>query len=392
MAITKVASADGALWTPGTPPAATRYQVVVDGPPDPGTGQRKQLRRRFKTSREARQWQAQAHTEVTKGTFVGRDRITVNAYLDGWLAGKHKVKPTTRQNYADALQVARRSFGQKALQDLTTTDVNRLVTGMLDGSLRRQGRGGVPLSPSAVRLTLTVLSMALAAAVKEGRLTRNVAALVEPPRQANTRRDVWDGDAITKFLAVADLDRLAGAWRLSMHALRRSEVLGLAWSDVDFEGGTIRVHRNRVQVGGQAILQDSTKSAAGERVLPITTGAVAGLKRTSAQQAQERLQAGSLYQETGLVAVDALGQPVTPRWYTDRFKALSKEAGAPVVRLHDTRHACGSHLLHKGVPLPIVSAFLGHASPAITAAIYSHEVKDDTNHDRIREALMAAGL
>lgn len=259
--------------------------------------------------------------------------------------------------------MARRSFGHKALQDLNVANVNRMVAGMLDGSLRRQGRPGQPLSPRAVRLTLTVLTMALDGAVKQGRLPRNVAALVDAPRQATKQRDVWNGAAITQFLGVADDDRLAGAWRLSMLALRRSEVLGLAWADVNLDGCTIRVHRNRVQVGGQAILQDSTKSAAGERVLPLTPGTVAALRRTSARQAEERLQAGAAYTETGLVAVDALGEPVAPRWYTDRFKALSRDAGVPVVRLHDTRHACGSHLLDQGVPLAIVSAFLGHTPP-----------------------------
>lgn len=144
---------------------------------------------------------------------MGRDRITVDAYLDDWLAGKHKVKSTTRRNYSDALQVARRSFGQKALQDLTAADVNRMVAGMLDGSLRRQGRAGQPLSPRAVRLTLTVLSMALEAAVKEGRLARNVAALVEPPETQGKAREVWNGEHMAAFVKVSDQDRLAGARR-----------------------------------------------------------------------------------------------------------------------------------------------------------------------------------
>ncbi len=66
---------------------------------------------------------------------------------------------------------------------------------------------------------------------------------------------------------------------------------------------------------------------------------------------------------SSLVAVDALGEPVAPRWYTDRSRAPSRDAGLPVARIRDTRYACGSHLLDQGVPLPIVSAFLGHASP-----------------------------
>lgn len=135
-----------------------------------------------------------------------------------------------------------------------------------------------------------------------------------------------------------------------------------------------------------------TKTAAGRRVLALPPGAVAALKRMKAQQAQERLQAGGIYQDSGLVAVDRLGGPVTPRWYGDRFKALARDAGVPVVRLHDARHAYGSHLLDQGVPPTIVSDVLGHASVDITASVYAHAVKDDTTHDRVRQAAVAAGL
>lgn len=143
-----------------------------------------------------------------------------------------------------------------------------------------------------------------------------------------------------------------GAWRLSLSGLRRGEVLGLAWTDVDLDGGTVNVRASRVMVAGQAVLQTSTKSLAGKRVVPLTPDAVAALRRMRSQQAQERLAAGPAYLDSGLVVVDALGRPVTPRWYADAFHALSRQAGVPVVRLHDARHAYGSHLLDRGVPLP----------------------------------------
>ena len=182
-----------------------------------------------------------------------------------------------------------------------------------------------------------------------------------------------------------------GAWRLSLSGLRRGEVLGLAWTDVDLDGGTVNVRASRVMVAGQAVLQTSTKSAAGRRVVPLTPTAVAALRRMRSQQAQERLAAGPAYLDGGLVVVDALGRPVTPRWYADAFHALSRQAGVPVVRLHDARHAYGSHLLDQGVPLPIVSAAMGHASVDITAAVYAHALKGGAD-DRVRNALVAAGL
>lgn len=374
------------------PSGATKYEVVVDGPADRATGKRKQLRRRFGTRREATTWQARAVSEIGTGTHVGRDRTTVDAYLDQWLAGKHKIKPTTRANYADALKVARRAFGPRPLQDLSSSDVHRMVNGMLDGSLRRQGHAGQPLSPRAVKLTLTVLRMALEAAVMEGRLVRNVAARIESPSQAAKSREVWNGADVEKFLAMADQDRLAGAWRLSLHGLRRGEALGLLWENVDLDAGLVRVHRSRVLVDGRSLVQETTKTNAGRRVVPLTAEAVTALRRTKAQQAQERLLAGPAYADSGLVVVDALGAPVAPRWFADRFQALARAAGVPVVRLHDARHAYGSHLAHQGVPFPIIAVVMGHSTPAITASIYAHAVKDATTLDRVREASRSAGL
>lgn len=125
--------------------------------------------------------------------------------------------------------------------------------------------------------------------------------------------------------------------------------------------------------------------------MPLSAAAVAALKFTKAQQAAERLAAGPAYQDSGLVAVNALGAPVPPRWYGLRFQALSKAAGVPVVRLHDARHGYGSHLLAQGVPLPIVSEVMGHAGPEITAAVYAHVLRDGA-HERLRAATTAAGL
>ncbi|MDQ3702798.1 MAG: Arm DNA-binding domain-containing protein, partial [Chloroflexota bacterium] len=306
------------------PSGTTKYEAVTDGPRDGTTGKRKQVRRRFDTRKQAVAWEASAKSEIDKGTFVVRERVTLDAYLDDWLGGLFKPKPSTVANYRDALKPVRRVIGAKMLQEIVKADVERVVRGMQDGSLRVQGRRGEPMSPPAIRLTLTVLSMALKGAVVEGRIARNVAAMVERPADTRKRRDIWEAADAANFLVVADVDRLAGAWRLSLHGLRRGEVLGLAWADVDLDQGLVHVHRSRVLVDGQPTLQASTKSDAGERMVPLDAGSVAAMRKTSAQQAQERLAAGSAYADTGLVAVDPLGRPVAPRWYGDRFRAMAK--------------------------------------------------------------------
>jgi len=369
----------------------TRYRCVVDVGIDPATGKRKQVTKTFDTQKEAKAWLAITRVDVGKGTFVGRDRTTVGEYLSAWVAGRTDVKPATHYNYENALKIPTTVLGGRLLQKVTKADVDQMVAGMLDGSLRSIGTKGKPLSTRAVELTLTILSQAFQAAVDEGRLTRNIVTLVKHPKNSGSKRTVWEIADLKRFLVISDSDRLDGAWRLSLHGLRRGEVLGLAWEDVDLDQGVVKVHQSRVIVGREVILQDTTKSTDGQRDVPISNEALPVVRRMKARQAEERLAAGPAWTDSRLVVVDSLGRPVTPRWYADRFKALARKAGVPPARLHDARHAFGSHLLAAGVSIPLVSRILGHSSPAITMAIYAHDLKDGA-HDELRRGMVAAGM
>jgi integrase len=368
-----------------------RYRCVVDIGYDPSTRQRKQLTKTFNTKKEGQAWLASIRVDVAKGTLIGRDRSTLSDYLADWLAGRTDVKPSTRDNYENALKIPMKKLGGRLLQEVTKADFDRMVAGMRDGSLRTQGNKGAPLSPRTVALTLTVLDQAFASAVAEGRLPRNVVRLVKRPANKGSERTVWEADQIAAFLTTSDANRIGGAWRLSLSGLRRGEVLGLTWKDIDFDKAEVFVHASRVMVGSRAVLQPDTKTNSSVRTVPLTPDALTALGLMRTQQSQERLMAGSAYDDCGLVVVNALGTPVKPRWYSDTFKMLSAQAGVPVARLHDARHAYGSHLLHQGVSIALVSLVMGHASVEITARIYAHALKEGAG-DRVRNALVAAGL
>lgn len=370
----------------------TRYRAVVDIGRDPATGRRRQQTKTFPTLREAKDWVRATRTDVQRGAHVGPQRVTVAEYAETWLEGRRDLKPSTRDNYRLALRPVTATFGARPLQALDKADLDKMVTRMLDGSLRSVGTPGKPLSARSVCLTLGVLAQVLDAGVREGRLQRNVASLVERPRQASTHRAVWETSDTARFLQVADRDRLAGAWRLTLHGLRRGEVLALRWVDVDLDAAVATVQRSRVVVGGVPVMQDSTKSSAGRRAVPLSPDAVTALRMHRARQHEERLAAGTGWVDTeGHIAVDSFGRLVSPRWYADAFKAMARAAGLPVVRLHDARHAYGSYLLDAGVPVPVVAQVMGHASPAITMSVYAHALRAGTD-ERVRAATSAAGL
>ena len=370
---------------------AIRYRCVVDIGRSPSTGKRQQITYTAATMRAAKEWVAKTRVATTNGTLVRRERITVKEYLDQWLAGLNHLKPSTRQNYDDALKVVRDALGRRLLQELTKGDLDSLVTGMLDGSLRRRGTPGQGLSPRAVRLMLTVLAMALEAAKDEGRLQRNVAALVSKPRPAE-RNDVplWEPEHVQQFLCAADQHRFGAALRLSLHGLRRGEVVALRWQDVDLDEGEVTISKTHVLIAGR-VIEGSPKSKAGRRSVWLGPETVARLRTHRAHQSGEKLQAGGLYADHGFIFADELGEPVKPDAYSNVFEKVSRSAGVPSVTLHQARHGYVSYLQHVGVPTAVVQRLVGHSDPAVTLGVYTHPMETGSRK-RVRDALQAVGL
>lgn len=142
---------------------------------------------------------------------------------------------------------------------------------------------------------LTLLGSVLDDAVKQGSLSRNVARLVERPSQARKDMSTWTESQAAAFLeAVAD-DRLNAAWQLSLYSLRRGEVLGLCWSDIDLEAKTLIIRRARVEITGVGVVEGEPKTERGRRTLPLDEDLVAALCSFKTQQAREQLEAGEAY-------------------------------------------------------------------------------------------------
>jgi integrase len=183
---------------------------------------------------------------------------------------------------------------------------------------------------------------------------------------------------ISKVLAAADDDRNVHCWYLALSGLRRGEIAGLRWSDVDFDAGMITISRNRVELGGgpTVVVENEPKTLSSRRTLPLDAGLVAVLRRASARQAQERLALGAAYVDSGYVAVDEAGRAYTPGAITHMWRKITQTAGVRPIHLHDARHSCGTALHLRGVPMAVIAKWLGHADASITAKIYAHSQDD----------------
>ena len=366
-----------------------KWYVQVDMPAGPDGKRRRRGIGGFKTKREARAAEAEALRRIRDGMFVEPSRLTVGAYLtEMWLPSMNsQVRGTTLGGYRHNVRayiVPR--LGDIPLQRLTTARV-----GAFYGELAASGgQHGRPLSPKTVRYVHTTLRRALRDAVADGLVARNVAAQARPPRARPVEMHTWTATQVGIFLASVRDHRLYAAWLLlATLGLRRGELLGLRWQDVDTDAGRIAVRRTLVMVSGKPALAEP-KTAKGRRSITLAPDVADALRRHRAQQAAERLAWGAGWTDSGLVVTTEDGRPMHPETFSGMFGRLAARAGLPPIRLHDLRHSTASILLARGVHPKVVSELLGHATIALTLDTYSHVIP--SLHEEAAGVMAAAVL
>ena len=340
--------------------SGTVYRAVVDtaGPGQP----RRQVRRTFGTLTAARNWVRSTREQVAQGSYLHTSKITLAALVEDWLLSKRDVRTVTVNSYRNTLRPAVDHLGTQPVQMITRRDVEQLVA----WASQAGGKTGKPLSQRCVSYMITTLRQCLDFALDAGLVNTNVAARVQAPRRTaadHKPRTVWTVEQLLTFRDVADADPWAGVWRLVLCGLRRSEVLGLGWGQVDLDQGTVSVTAGRVLLTKGQTATDEPKSAASRRSVPIESmhpGSIALLKALKASQAADRLAAGSAWHGSDLVVLDAIGRPSHPDAVTDGWRRLCRDAHVPETGTHAVRHAVATMLHGAGVAPADASALLGH--------------------------------
>jgi integrase len=225
-----------------------------------------------------------------------------------------------------------------------------------------------------------VLINALNQAVQWHMVPRNVAALTPPPKVEGYEPRVLTPAEAQQLLHAALGDRLEALWRVGLSlGLRRGEVLGLRWNDVDLEHATLRIAVNLQRIDSKLVLV-KPKTKASQRTLPLPASLIPVLRQHRIRQVQEQQLAGSQWQDHGLVFCTRCGTPIAPRNLLRSLHTLLDRAGLPRMRFHDLRHACATFLLAHGVPIKVVQDLLGHTDARVTLGIYQHVVMEDRRH------------
>lgn len=365
------------------------FRVDVNPPGAP----RKTIRRSgFQTKGEAQEALNDLLTARRRGGYIEPSKVTVDDYLTEWLAGmRSQVRASTLASYEMNLREhVTPTLGDDRLQDLTPDRLNALYADLLESG-RRDGKG---LSPKSVRNIHTTLQKALADAVDSGRVARNVAALAKPPKvRASDREEMktWTADELRTFLERVADDDLYAAWHTAgSTGLRRGELLGLRWSDLDPDNGRAAIRQTVISVNYE--IQFSTpKTNRGRRVIALDSATVAALRTHRKAQAKQRMAFGGDYQDHGLLFARPDGTPIHPQVFSDRFERLVSAAGLPRVRLHDLRHTHATLALRAGVHPKVVSERLGHSTVSFTLDVYSHAIPEMQSDAAELVAALVAG-
>jgi len=338
---------------------------------------RRETKAGFETQKECEQAMNKLLVKVEEQVYQPPTKASVREFLTKeWLpAVKATIRPTTYRSYEQHVTChIAPHIGSVKLAKLTGSQVNHLYAKLAETGAR-DGKSG--LSPLTIHHVHTCLHKACKDAVRWGRLPRNPVDAADPPSTRGTARKemrTWDAKQLGAFLECTKDNRLAPLWRLlAMTGMRRGEVCGLKWEDVDLEKGRLSVRRALIPHEG-AVISSEPKTARGRRQIALDAGTVEAFKAQAQQQLADQDNAEVAWTDSGYVFTRDDGQPLHPQSVSRAFERAIAAAKLPRIRLHDLRHTHATLALHAGINPKVVSERLGHATVSITLDTYSHAI------------------
>jgi integrase len=348
-----------------------------------GEGGRRRKWHSFKgTKREAQKRCAELITELSHGTYVEASKQTVAAYFEEWLRdwAPAKAGPKTLEGYELYVRYITTALGDRPMQQIRGGDLNRLY---LD--LRERG-----LSPRTVKHTHVLARRVFGHAFKQSDIKVDPSTKVDapkvPPKEAAVLRSeeipiMLDGLRGTTFYSIAVVALGTG--------MRRGELCGLQWQDVDLDGGKLEVRQSLEQTRKGGLRMKEPKSARGRRPISLAPSVVACLQAHRREQLELRMKLGmGKPPQDALVFATYEGKPRTPNNLSTKFGLAMVRAGLPHVGLHTLRHTHASMLMRIGVDILTISRRLGHSSAAITLNVYGHLMSSQDQAADIIESIL----
>jgi len=350
------------------------WEITIDTGRDGATGKRLRHFEGIKgTKKDAQKRLHELLYSLEQGSYVKPNRLTVAQFLEDWLRDyvRTNTAPRTAERYEEIVSGHLiPALGSLPLLALRPEHIQRYYSKALESG-RRDGKGG--LSALAVHKHHRVLYEALKYGVKHGILVRNVAEAVDPPHPRSKELAVLGPNEVQLILEAAkETPYYVLFFTKAYTGLRRGELLGLRWGDIDLEKATLSVIQTLQQLRNGEYIFREPKSKRSRRQIALSPSLAIALWEYRLKQEQARRLLGKPLAPTDLVFSHPDGRPFRPNSVTRALQVIAESVGLKGVRLHDLRHAHATILLQQGVHPKIVQERLGHSSVATTLDIYSH--------------------
>jgi len=349
------------------------YTITISLGRDPITGRYKQQWESVKgTKKDAEKRCAELIHQLDTGMFMKPDKTTLGEFLECWIRdyALPNLAPRTVEGYETIIhnhlspELGNITLTRLKPEHLHKYYADRLTNGRCDGT------GG--LHPLTIKHHHTLLHKALQTAIELGILSRNIADAVRAPRVEPTEMQTWDEEDVAQFLETEKDNSYYGLFHTALFTgMRRSELLALRWSDVDFIFCQISVSRALHQLKDGSYVLTQPKSAKSRRTIALSPSTVLTLEEHKAKQEELRLILGIPVTDDDLVFSKPDGKPLRPDTVTRAWKQMTERAGKPIC-LHNARHTHASLLLKQNIHPKVVQERLGHATIAVTLDMYSH--------------------
>jgi integrase len=352
------------------------WAIVLDLGRD-GNGRRRQKWHAVKgTKKDAQRELARLIHSINTGAYVEPSRITLGEFLERWLRdyATTNVSAKTSERYTEIVRIHLvPALGPYVLAKLQPLHIQEYYSEALQKG-RKDGKGG--LSAHTVLHHHRVLREALQHALKWQLLARNPADAVDPPRHNRHEMKCLDEASTARLLEAAEGTAFYLPILLAVTTgMRRGEILGVRWQDVDLDAATLSVRHSLEQTKlGVAFKQPKTQK--GRRVVALPNMTVEALRRHRVEQVKYKLLLGPDYKDHDLICAKTDGSPWPPDSFTSSFSDFVRKTSVPVVRFHDLRHTHATQLLRQKIHPKVVSERLGHSTVGITLDIYSHVLPD----------------
>jgi len=347
------------------------WQITIELPKDPVTGKRV---RRYKTvqgtKKEAEHAMHEYIRELEKGYYVTNNKITVSEWIETWIEVyiTPNVSPTTLSRYQGMIRrYIIPLLGSVQVQQLNTLAVQAWVNG-----LKVSPSSGKEMSAATIKHTYHILKGAMDKAVLVGIIPRSPCAGIMLPKGQKKKAVVYNQTEIRQLIDAAKDTEMELVIDLELClGLRRGELLGLQWCDVDWKKNQIHVIRTRVVVNGKSVVKDP-KTATSVRTIDAPEQLMRKLKQHRLRCMENQMAYGRNYTRSEFVIVHPDGRPIYPEYLSQMLTKLQKKANLPQCRFHDLRHLCASIMLLQGINVKVAQERLGHKDITTTLNIYSH--------------------